>query len=110
MTARMVAAFSSTLGIFAFLQASSAQADAIDGHWCHEDGRRLSIQGRSIATPGGRQMEGEYSRHAFSYAAPAGEAQAGQIIAMQLRSETLVEMQPGAAPSEMWRRCTATTS
>lgn len=110
MARRAVEAFASMLGIVAFLQVGSARGDAIDCHWCHEDGRRLSIQGPSIATPGGRQLEGEYSRHAFSYAAPAGEAQAGQTIALQLRSETLVEMRPGAAPMETWRRCTATTS
>ena len=29
-----------------------ARADAIDGHWCHADGRLISIAGPRIVTPG----------------------------------------------------------
>ena len=35
------------------LSGGTALADAIDGDWCHGDGRRLSINGPDIVTPGG---------------------------------------------------------
>ena len=51
--------------------AGPAVADVIDGNWCHSDGRRFTIRGPEIVTPGGKRMEGNYSRHWFSYTAPA---------------------------------------
>ena len=42
-------------------------ADAIDGDWCHVDGRRLSIAGPDIVTPGGMRTKGDYDRHHFNY-------------------------------------------
>jgi hypothetical protein len=47
----------------ALLFAAPAQADAIDGDWCREDGKRMSIRGPDIVTPGGKAMRGDYSRH-----------------------------------------------
>ena len=61
-----------------------AFADAIDGNWCHNDGRRFTIRGPEIVTPGGKQMEGQYSRHWFNYTVPAPEPGAGQTIYMML--------------------------
>jgi hypothetical protein len=49
----------------------TALADAIDGDWCHSDGKRMSISGPAIVTPGGRQMNGDYARHSFSYVIPS---------------------------------------
>jgi hypothetical protein len=88
------------------LLAAPAFADAIDGNWCHDDGRRFSIRGPEIVTPGGRQMEGNYSRHAFSYTAPAPGA--GQTIFMTLLNENAVQVRRGEAPGtpqETWVRC-----
>ena len=62
----------------------SALADAIDGHWCHSDGRRFSIRGPEIVTPGGKVMEGNYSRHGFSYVVPTPEPGAGETTFMTL--------------------------
>lgn len=88
-----------------------AWADAIDGHWCSGDGRQVTIQGPSITTPGGTQMQGAYSRHSFSYVTPANEPEAGKDVSMQLLGETAVTVRVGSgSPGETWRRCTATTS
>ena len=94
------------------LLSAPALADVIDGHWCQVDGRRFSIAGSSITTPGGTETQGEYTRHSFSYRVPPGEAGAGQPIMMLLRSETVLDLHTGSrqAAPEVWRRCTATTS
>ena len=85
---------------------SSALADAIDGDWCHADGRRFSIRGSAIVTPAGTAMTGNYSRHFFSYLAPVAEAGAGQTIFMTLYSENVVHVRAGeAGPGETWNRC-----
>jgi hypothetical protein len=83
-----------------------AHADAIDGHGCAADGRVMTIAGASILTPGGTRMTGDYSRHAFSYVAPAGERDAGATIAMVLLNEETVRLNPGnGAADEIWHRC-----
>ena len=98
-------------GVGVIMQAAPVHADAIDGDWCSEDGRHLSIQGSKIITPSGTRMEGVYSRHSFLYVTPSSEPQAGQEVSMQLLSETAVNVRVGpTAPSKVWRRCTETTS
>jgi hypothetical protein len=83
-----------------------AHADAIDGHWCAADGRVMTIEGPRVLTPGGRQITGDYSRHAFSYVAPVGERDAGATIAMVLLNEETVRLDPGnGAADEIWHRC-----
>ncbi len=93
------------------LPAGPAAADAIDGNWCFRDGRRISIEGPAVVTPGGRHMEGDYDRHAFAYVVPAGESGAGLRVSMvQIDEETIhVSMRPGA-PTQTWHRCGAPTS
>ena len=96
------------------LLAGPAFADAIDGNWCHTDGRRFSIRGPEIVTPGGKQMEGNYSRHAFSYAVPTPEPRAGETIFMTLLNENTVQLMHGnaaaAQPREVWIRCSPSIS
>ena len=91
-----------------------AMADAIDGDWCHQpSGRRFSIRGPQIVTPGGKQMEGDYSRHWFNYVVPAPEPGAGKTVFMQLLDENTVHVRLGeqtAANPETWIRCSPTTS
>lgn len=87
------------------ISAGSAHADAIDGSWCHSDGRRLSISGPLIVTPAGTRTEGDYSRHAFDYVAPAGEPQPGTAIHMTLLGEELMHMRVGDGETQTWRRC-----
>jgi hypothetical protein len=89
------------------LIAGGARADAIDGDWCRADGKRMSIRGPEIVTPGGQQTRGDYDRHHFSYVVPAGEAGAGEAVAITLLSEYLAHARQGsdAAPIQEWRRC-----
>ena len=70
--------------------AGPALADAIDGNWCHTDGRRFTIRGPEIVTPGGKRMEGNYSRHWFSYVAPAPEPGAGETDLHDAANENTV--------------------
>ncbi|WP_147707714.1 hypothetical protein [Microvirga massiliensis] len=92
--------------------ASPARADAIDGDWCHDDGRHMSIHGPTIVTPGGTTLQGDYTRHSFQYTAPSNEAGGGQPVSMILRSETRVDVRVGGSGEtyQTWHRCTATTS
>ena len=85
----------------------TAQADVIDGNWCHEDGRRLSIRGPQIVTPGGTSMQGDYTRHSFAYVVPAGEPGSGETVSMILLSEYQMHARQGGndAPVQVWRRC-----
>jgi len=90
--------------LFGFVQ--PALADAIDGHWCRADGKRMAIDGPAIVTPGGHKITGDYSRHAFSYVVPPGEAGAGATVSIQLLSEYLAHARQGAdAAVQEWRRC-----
>jgi hypothetical protein len=94
--------------------ATPAFADAIDGNWCHTDGRRFIIKGPEIVTPGGKSMDGNYDRHHFSYVAPAPERGAGQTIFMTLANENTVFVRIGEAASaaapETWVRCSPSIS
>ena len=88
-------------------------ADSIDGNWCHNDGRRFSIRGPEIVTPGGKRMEGNYSRHGFSYLVPAPEPSEGQTIVMTLANENTVYLRYGEATAgaqETWLRCSPSIS
>jgi hypothetical protein len=87
------------------LSGGAALADAIDGDWCHGDGRRLSINGPDIVTPGGAHLKGDYDRHHFSYVVPASEPGAGATVAMVLLSEILMRLKPPAGDEQTWRRC-----
>jgi hypothetical protein len=89
-----------------FGSARFALADAIDGDWCHSSGKRMSIRGPAIVTPGGQQTNGNYTRHYFSYVIPAGEIGAGATIEVQLLSEYLAHARQAGDPSvQEWRRC-----
>lgn len=104
------------LGFAAFvalsLAAPDARADAIDGDWCHSDGRSLTIAGPAIRTPGGAKMTGDYGRHDFSYVAPANEPNKGATIAMRLMDENTVAVRVagGEGPAQIWKRCRLGTS
>ena len=89
------------------LQTGVGHADAIDGDWCSTDGMRMSIRGEKITIPSGKQIEGNYSRHAFDYVVPAGENGSGDVVSIILRSEYLALSRQGAveAPLREWHRC-----
>ncbi len=92
--------------------AAPALADAIDGDWCHtKDGRRFSIRGPEIVTAGGNKMQGDYSRHAFSYVVPTPEPGNGQTVFMTLMDENTVSFRLGTnGDTEVWLRCSPSTS
>ena len=98
--------------ILATLAATPAAADAIDGYWCAADGRRIRIDGPQVVTPSGVAMQGQYSRHYFSYVVPGQEADAGKTVSMALLNEMTVHLRVGAPATyasepgtEIWRRC-----
>ncbi len=87
------------------LSAGTARADAIDGDWCHADGKRLTINGPDITTPAGVTLKGAYDRHHFSYVIPAGEPGGGATVSMQLLNELNMRLTPPAGEEQQWRRC-----
>jgi hypothetical protein len=89
------------------LQTGIGHADAIDGDWCSADRMRMSIRGEKITTPGGKQILGNYSRHAFDYVVPSGENGSGEVVSIILRGEYLAlsRQGPAEAPPKEWRRC-----
>lgn len=63
--------------------------------------------GDSITIPSGKQILGNYSRHAFDYVIPSGDGGAGDTVSIILRNEYLAFSRQGAGgdkPTE-WRRC-----
>ena len=94
------------------LAAVPARADSIDGDWCHKDGRRVSIDGPTIITAGGKRMEGDNRRHNFYYTIPGGERDAGVKVAMNQLGEDNIVVFMGAdpdttvkGPGQPWHRC-----
>ncbi len=100
------------VAVATILVAPSARADAIDGHWCADDGRHLDIRGPVLATPGGRSVGGSYTRHGFSYVVPDDEPGGGTTAVLTLVSDRMVHRVAGAAGGgpEIWRRCAPATS
>src|SRR4030088_1098568 len=76
---------------------TTALADAIDGNWCSAEGQHMTINGDDITTPGGKQIKGNYDRHAFDYVVPAGEAGTGETVNILLRGEYLALSRQGPA-------------
>lgn len=88
----------------AFLLAATAgpaRADAIDGDWCSDDGKRLTINGPDIVTPAGQQLKGDYDRHHFSYVEPGDKG----TVFMALISEIRMRLKPPGGDEQLWRRC-----
>jgi hypothetical protein len=89
------------------LQTGVGHADAIDGDWCSAGGMRMSIRAEKITIPSGKQIQGNYSRHAFDYVVPPGEDGSGDVVNIILRGEYLALSRQGAAdgPLREWHRC-----
>ena len=87
------------------LSATAVRADAIDGDWCHADGRKLSINGTALTTPAGNKLTGDYDRHHFAYVVPAGEPGTGAKVSIVLLSELQMRLKPPAGEEQDWRRC-----
>jgi hypothetical protein len=102
---RLARPLAATVAALLIFNTGVALADAIDGDWCHADGRRLSINGPDIVTPAGTALKGEYERHHFSYVVPANEPDAGATVAMVLLSELQMMLKPPKGDEQSWRRC-----
>jgi hypothetical protein len=92
-------------GVMPLLLPAGAWADAIDGHWCHIDGRRFEIDGATVVTPARTRTQGAYNRHYFSYVVPTGEALAGGTVDMALINEMTVLLKLDRMAEETWQRC-----
>ena len=103
--------------VFLMIAPDPARSDAVDGDWCHKDGRSLSIDGPKMITPGGQAHTGEYERHVFRYTTPDGEAGAGTHVLMVQWSEQEIRVWNSTrkpvrreGEPEIWRRCHLRTS
>ena len=96
-------------GLLIVASTSAVRADAIDGEWCNDKGKRFTVKGPDITTPGGTATTGDYSRHAFSYTTPSTEPLAGTSVFLRLLNEQTVNMRVGSSdpstPVEVWTRC-----
>ena len=106
----MILGIRSTLvAVACFAATSTAFADALDGDWCNAKSGKLTINGSSIETPGGQVVSGDYSRHRFSYTAPAGDWNGGKSIVIQQLNEDAMDLSvDGAAPTR-WSPCLVTS-
>lgn len=84
---------------------TTAHADAIDGAWCSDGGRRIAIEGPSVTTPKGVRMQGAYTRHTFAFTMPGEEVDAGAPVDMVLQGEHRVRVKIGAGDVQVWTRC-----
>jgi len=82
---------------------------ALDGDWCHADGKRLSVKGADVVLPGGKPLRADYARTYASWVVPAGEQNAGMTVTMMLVGADRAHTREGAAdtPPLEWRRCPA---
>jgi hypothetical protein len=93
--------------------ATPALADSIDGEWCLGS-QHLSVKGPQITLPSGTTIQGDYRRHEFFYQVPAGEADAGSLIYLQLQGEDnmglyhLKDSKP--VDGQSWLRCLPNTT
>jgi hypothetical protein len=99
--------------IFVFLLFTTpAMADAIDGDWCLAE-KHIAITGSKITLPTGTIIEGQYRRHEFLYQVPAGDADAGALIYLQLQGEdnmSLYHLKDGKpVDGQSWLRCSPKT-
>ncbi len=93
---------------------SVAMAANIDGSWCADDGRWISVDGVAVMTPGGQPATGRYTARAFTFVLPAGEWQAGAEIWVESKGTDAVRVSSlraghqGPPPHDLWRRCRIT--
>lgn len=92
---------------------STAHADAIDGTWCHADGRTMTIEGSVVTIPEGRKIAGNYRRHSYTYAVPVDIDPEGRTVSMVLVDENTIHLLPpdaaGSDAVQIWRRCEMTS-
>ncbi len=61
--------------------------------------------------PGGNRIDGDYTRHSFTYTVPEDEPGEGGTVAMrQLNDQTIEVLPEGATKTQLRRRCSAPTA
>jgi len=82
---------------------------ALDGNWCHTDGKKLTVKGADIITPARKPLRADYARTFASWVIPEGEPNAGTTTTMMLIGTDRAHTREGAAdtPPLEWRRCPA---
>jgi hypothetical protein len=109
-------AFLALLALAMILLSADARADEIDGDWCTQDGRQhMTIRGSTIVTPEGKQTQGDYNRHSFSYQPPAPSPDADKRVFMRLLNQETMRSRVGQEPNgcdseRVWRRCSRPVS
>jgi hypothetical protein len=94
-------------GLAALVFATPAFADSIDGKWCSEDGRRITIDGSlGIWGTAGLKISGDYFRYTYVFAMPSGEPEAGQRVEMRFRRvDQSIAVKIGEGEPKLWRKC-----
>ncbi|MCU0819042.1 MAG: hypothetical protein MUF11_06980 [Beijerinckiaceae bacterium] len=94
-------------GLLALTLASPALADSIDGKWCSEDGRRITIEGSlGLWGTAGLKISGDYLRYTYLFAMPSGEPEAGQKVEMRFRRmDQTIAVKIGEGEAKIWRKC-----
>lgn len=109
MTATM--ALAALLSLALSSAAAVAEADSLDGRWCSPDGRRITVTGLAVITPGGREVIGRYSQKAFAFVMPEREWDGGKTFWMELKTSNSARVSvqsphhEGPPPHDLWRRC-----
>ena len=85
--------------------AGPARADAVDGHWCNKDGRRMHVDGPKMVIPSGKRITADYHRHGFTYVIPPGDKGAGGKVTGEQRGEYILHVKPAGGGLEVWGRC-----
>jgi len=91
--------------------AANGTDGAINGAWCSPDGKRITIDGTTVTTPGGNTVTGEDRGRAFRFVLPDGEFDAGTEIWLELedsgnlRVSRLKDTTLGPPPHDEWTRC-----
>ncbi len=105
--------FRIVFALFFITLTTPAFADSIVGDWCLA-AEHLSIKGPQITLPSGAVIQGEYRRHEFLYQAPAGDADEGSLIYLQLQGEdnmSLYHLKDGKpVDGQSWLRCLPNTT
>lgn len=95
-----------TAALVLIVLAQPAWADSIDGEWCSpEGGKRLTIDGPTLRTPGGKTIQADYRKYSVTYTAPAGDWEAGQTIDLQFVRRVGVRVTVRGGAESIWKTC-----
>ena len=94
---------------------SVLKVGAVDGKWCSDDGRTISVNGLTVVAANGLPAVGAYTEKAFYFAEPRADGRAGPEIWMEpkgpdaVRVSVVSEVQKEPPPHDLWSRCGVTS-